>query len=192
LLRDDATNDNAQQYCPPGVKSFDGRAADTASTRRAHYKLFLRGEGFLPEAAMDVIDGGLGVPPEPNWRAIFGRAADRDAAAEYWRTLITELRGVEKLATANAHSIKRLVVAYVTFDISAKEVLRSGPVMKAKKTGVPTYNPWWTTMSNASSQAAVLEKELCISLRDRGAGAKVERKARKTTGAAAYLKPVGK
>lgn len=141
---------------------------------------------------LDVIDGGDGVPPEPNWRTIFGRAADRTAAAEYWRSIIAELRGAEKLAAANAHSIKRLVVAYVTYDISAKEVLRMGPVMKAKRTGVPTYNPWWTTMSNANSQAEALEKQLCISPRDRGAGAKIERKARRATGAAAYLKPVTK
>ena len=139
-----------------------------------------------------VIEGGDGIPPEPNWRAIFGRKADRDAAAEYWRSLIVELRGAEKLAAANGHSLKRLVVAYVTYDISAKEVLRSGPVMLAKRTRVPTYNPWWTTMSNAASQAAALEKELCISPRDRGAGMKVERKAQRKTGASAYLKPVGK
>lgn len=137
------------------------------------------------------LPGGDGVPPEPNWRTIFGRAADRDAASAYWRGIISELRGVEKLAVANGHSIKRLVVAYVTFDISAREVLKSGPVMKAKKTGVPTYNPWWTTMSNASSQAQALEKELCVSPRERGGGAKVEKKAKRTTGADRYLKQRG-
>jgi P27 family predicted phage terminase small subunit len=137
------------------------------------------------------IDGGEGVPPEPSWRSIFGRQADRTAAAEYWRGIISELRGAEKLAVANAHSIKRLVVAYVTYDISAREVLKSGPVMLAKRTRVPTYNPWWTTMSNAASQAEAIEKQLCISPRERGAGAKVEKKARRATGADRYLKPRG-
>jgi len=137
------------------------------------------------------IAGGDGTPPEPNWRQIFGRAEDRAAAAEYWRGLISEMRAAEKLAVVNAHSIKRLVVAYVTYDISAREVLRAGPVMKAKKTGVPTYNPWWTTMSNADSQAAALEKALCVSPRDRGTGAKVEKKARRSTGADRYLKQRG-
>lgn len=136
------------------------------------------------------LDGGDGVPPEPNWRSIFGRAADREAASAYWKGIISELRSAEKLAVANAHSIKRLVVAYVTYDISAREVLKSGPVIKAKKTGVPTYNPWWTTMSNADSQAAALEKSLCMSPRERGAGAKVERKARRQTGGG-YLKNRG-
>ena len=135
------------------------------------------------------IAGGEGMPPEPNWRSIFGRAPDREAAAGYWRGVISEMRAAEKLAVANAHSIKRLVVAYVTFDISAREVLKTGPVMKAKKTGVPTYNPWWTTMSNASSQAQALEKELCVSPRDRNSGGRIEKKARRATGADNYLKP---
>jgi phage terminase small subunit len=137
------------------------------------------------------IAGGDGVPPEPNWRSIFGRAADREAASAYWRDIISEMRSAEKLAVANAHSIKRLVVAYVTYDISAREVLKSGPVIKAKKTGVPTYNPWWTTLSNAGSQAEALEKGLCVSPRERGAGAKVEKKTRRVTGADRYLKNRG-
>lgn len=137
------------------------------------------------------LPGGEGVPPEPNWRTIFGRAPDREAAAGYWKSIISEMRSAEKLAVANAHSIKRLVVAYVTYDISAREVLKTGPVMKAKKTGVPTYNPWWTTMSNAASQAQALEKELCVSPRDRGSGAKVEKKANRRTGADNYLKQRG-
>ena len=137
------------------------------------------------------IAGGEGVPPEPNWRTIFGRAADREAAATYWQSIISELRTVEKLAVANSHSIKRLVVAYVTYDISAREVLKSGPVIKAKKTGVPTYNPWWTTMSNADSQASALEKSLCISPRDRGTGAKVVKKVTRTTGSARYIRQRG-
>lgn len=137
------------------------------------------------------IEGGDGVPPEPNWRSIFGRAGDRAEAAAYWRGIISEMRGAEKLAVANAHSIKRLVVAYVTYDISAREVLKSGPVMKAKKTGVPTYNPWWTTMANAASQAQALEKELCVSPRERGAGAKVVKKVTRTTGSSRYIKQRG-
>lgn len=133
------------------------------------------------------IQGGDGVPPEPNWRSIFGRAADREAAAGYWRDIISELKAAEKLAVANAHSIKRLAVAYVMYDRSAKEVARSGPVMKAAKTKVPTYNPWWTTMSNADSQAAALEKALCVSPRDRGTGAKVVKKSTRVTGSARYI-----
>lgn len=136
------------------------------------------------------IDGGDGTPPEPNWRSIFGRAADRTAASAYWREVISELKTAEKLAVANSHSIKRLVVAYVSYDRCAKEVAKSGPVMKAPKTGVPTYSPWWSTMNAADSQASALEKALCITPRDRGTGAKVAKKARQQAGGG-YLKSRG-
>ena len=137
------------------------------------------------------IDGGDGVPPEPKWIRFFGRKADRDAASEHWRRIISEMRGAEKLAVANTHAIQRLVVAYITFDISAKAVLKLGPVVPAPKTKVPTYNPWWTTMQNAASTAASLEKELCISPRDRNSGGKVEKKSVRRTGADRYLKQRG-
>lgn len=141
--------------------------------------------------ALDVIPGGDGVPPEPNWTRYFGRKADREAAAEHWRRIISEMRATEKLAVANTHAIQRLVVAYVTYDISAKAVLKLGPVIPAPKTKVLTYNPWWTTMQNAASTAASLEKELCISPRDRNSGGKVAKKQTRRTSADAYLKPVG-
>ena len=137
------------------------------------------------------INGGDGVPPEPNWTRYFGRKADREAAAEHWQRIVSEMRGAEKLAVANTHAIQRLVVAYVTFDISAKAVLKLGPVVPASKTKVLTYNPWWTTMQNAASTAASLEKELCISPRDRNSGGTVTKRVRRATGADRYLKKRG-
>ena len=139
---------------------------------------------------MDILPGGDGVPPEPKWSTIFGRKEDRAAASEYWKAIVSELRSSEKLAVANAHSMKRLVVAYINFDRSAKEVAKLGPVVAAPKTGVPTYNPWWTTMSNADSQASKLEKELCISPHERGSGTRVQKKTKTASPSAKYLKPV--
>ncbi|MGW8278537.1 hypothetical protein ACWGK7_03450 [Sphingomonas aurantiaca] len=78
--------------------------------------------------ALDVIAGGDGTPPEPNWNAIFGRVGDRNAAAGHWKSIVAEVRSAEKLAAANGHAILRLVVAYMAFDRSAKEVMKSGPV----------------------------------------------------------------
>lgn len=45
-------------------------------------------------------------------------------------------------------------------------------------------------MSNAASQAQALEKELCVSPRDRGAGAKVEKKVKRQAGGG-YIKNRG-
>lgn len=46
-------------------------------------------------------------------------------------------------------------------------------------------------MSNAASQAQAIEKELCISPRERGNGAKIEKKSTRRTGADNYLKKRG-
>ncbi|QUT04831.1 P27 family phage terminase small subunit [Sphingobium phenoxybenzoativorans] len=139
---------------------------------------------------LPAVDGGDGVPPQPDWIKFFSRKLDRARAAEYWGVIVRELRAAEKLSVANGHAIIRLVVAYVNFDRSAKEVAKLGPVMKAPRTKVPTYNPWWTTMQNAASAAAAAEKDLCLSPRDRGAGAKVTTRKRKPSAATAYLRPV--
>jgi len=137
------------------------------------------------------IEGGDGVPPEPNWIRIFGRKPDREAASEHWKRIVSEMRTAEKLAVANTHAIQRLVIAYVNYDLAAKQVLKLGPVIPAPRTKVLTYNPWWTVQANAASQAEALEKQLCISPRDRGNGAKVEKKARKALGSDKYLKRRG-
>jgi P27 family predicted phage terminase small subunit len=134
------------------------------------------------------IPGGDGVPPEPNWIQYFGRKADRESASEHWKRIVAEMRGAEKLAVANSHAIQRLVVAYINYDLAAKMVLKMGPVIAAPKTKVPTYNPWWTVQSNAAAQVEKIEKQLCISPRDRGAGAKVEKKKTQRSTGGGYLK----
>lgn len=135
------------------------------------------------------IDGGDGVPPEPNWLRFFGRKADREAASEHWKRVVSQLRATETLTVVNTHAIQRLVVAYVQFDQAAKAVLKLGPVIPAPKTKVLTYNPWWTVQANAAGQIEALEKQLCLTPRDRNSGGKVEKKTRRATGADAYLKP---
>lgn len=143
-------------------------------------------------ADLVTIDGGGGVPPEPNWIRLYGRKADREAAAAHWKRIVSEMRGNDTLAVVNTHAIERLIFAYISFDMSAKAVMKTGPVIPAPKTKVLTYNPWWTTMSNAASQAQALEKELCVSPRDRNSGGKVEKKTRRPTGASAYVKTLAK
>ena len=138
------------------------------------------------------IDGGDGVPPEPNWLRFFGRKADREAASEHWKRVVNQLRSAETLALVNTHAIQRLVVAYVQFDLAAKAVLKLGPVIPAPKTKVLTYNPWWTVQGNAAGQIEALEKQLCLTPRDRNSGGKVAKKATRRTGADNYLKPVVK
>lgn len=121
------------------------------------------------------LDPAAGDPPEPDWtKELPGRsraiAAERIAATRYWGIVVRELRGVNRLAIVNGHAIKRLVVAWLTYDRAAAEVAKTGPVMKAPKTGTPMYSPWFTAMTQAGKTAATIEAELAITPRSRADG----------------------
>lgn len=145
---------------------------------------------------MELIEGGAGVPPEPDWATVFpGRsksvAEDRERASEYWQCAIEELRRTEKLAITNGHAIYRLVMAYVLWDRAAAQVMRKGAIIPAPKTKSPMHNPWATAMAHAGKMACVIETELTLTPRHRDAGGKVPR-PRGTTAANVYLRRVDK
>lgn len=142
-------------------------------------------------AKLDVIEGGNGMPPEPDWSQIFNDELDQALAHDTWATVIAELNGSEKLATANAHMVKRYAVAAVQFEQALRAVEETGPVTKSKK-GNQVYNLWWTVQKQAESTLTELEAELTISPRRRNNGGKVTRKAKSAAAADSYLKPVKK
>lgn len=139
-----------------------------------------------------VLPGGDGLPPEPVWSSIYNDDMDVALAREIWGQVIREMRGREIIAVANAHGIKRYVMACVMHDSAAREVIEKGPVIKAKRSSVPQYNPWWSIMKDADARASAHEAELGISPRRRAGAGKVQRGARKQTAADSYLKSVSK
>lgn len=121
------------------------------------------------------LDPNAGDPPEPNWTAaIPGRSqaaqAERLEASRYWGVVVRELRSVDRLATVNGHAVKRLVIAWILYDRAALQVAKTGPVIKAPKTGTPMHSPWYTAMTQAGKTAATIEAELAITPRSRGDG----------------------
>lgn len=141
---------------------------------------------------MELIEGTSGRPPEPNWIEIFpGKSAahDRVNASRYWTDAANELQRDSKLSIVNAHALQRLVIAYVTYDRAAVEVMKSGAIIPAPKTKTPMHNPHWTAMQAASRMATAIEGELTLSPRRRADGGKVQ-KPRKPGKADHYLKPV--
>lgn len=117
-------------------------------------------------------------PPEPNWMLeIPGRSmavqAERIQASQYWGAVIRDLRGADRLSSANEHAIKRLVHAYILYDRAARQVARRGSIIAAPKTRTPMHNPWARVMTQAAKTAQNLESELTISPLNRGKGGKV-------------------
>jgi P27 family predicted phage terminase small subunit len=138
--------------------------------------------------SVTALDGGDGTPPEPDWSEIYADPLDLAFAAEQWGAIIREMRDRGILAVANGHAVKRLVEFRVQYERAAKYLAEHGPVVKAKRTGVPQINPHWTIMRQADEAVARAEAELGLAPVRRQKAAKVERKARQTRAADAYLK----
>lgn len=146
---------------------------------------------LLEPPNFQAVDGGAGVPPEPDWSIHFADELDIAVAHEQWGVLVRELRDTEKLASANAHQIKRLCVSYVLFEVSLRHVAEDGAVFPRKGKKQPSYNPWFTVLKDANSMALVAEAELTITPRRRSNGGKVQRKKPSQIGGG-YLKSLPK
>lgn len=134
-----------------------------------------------------VIDGLA----EPEWAAQFTDELDQDLARRQWRVIIGELRGSEKLANANERQVKRLVDAYVLYEIAMRRVADEGAVFPRKGKKQPAYNPWFTILKDANAMASAAEAELTITPRRRNNGGKVQRQKPSVIGGG-YLKAVTK
>ena len=128
---------------------------------------------------------------EPNWAAQFTDELDQDLARRQWRIIIGELRGSEKLANANERQVKRLVDAYVLYEIAMRHVADEGAVFPAKGKKQPAYNPWFTVLKDANGMASAAEAELTITPRRRNNGGKVQ-KQKPTVVGGGYLRSVPK
>lgn len=137
------------------------------------------------------VDGGEGVPPEPNWKLIFKLKTDQAIASELWRDIVSEMKSQHTISVVNGPAIKRLVIFNVEFERQARAIGKGGVVRKAVKTKVPQVHPSWSVMKQAAEAAAGLEAELAISPRRRNNGGKINRQQqRKQRAADAFLKPV--
>lgn len=136
---------------------------------------------------LTVIEGGAGEMPEPDWSQIYTDDLDLAFARYQWRSTISELRGTEKLAPANAHQIKRYVMWCVQYEVAVRHVAEEGAVFPRKGKKQPAYNPWFTVMKDASANCAALEAELTLSPRRRNNGGKVPRKVKRQAAADEFI-----
>ena len=138
-----------------------------------------------PRPEPSVVDGLA----EPNWSAQFTDELDQDLARRQWRIIIADLRSGEKLANANERQVKRLVDAYVLYEIALRHVADEGAVFPPKGKKQPAYNPWFTVLKDANAMASAAEAELTITPRRRNNGGKVQR-AKPSVIGGGYLKAV--
>lgn len=130
---------------------------------------------------MNLVEETGSIVPEPDWESLFSDVLEISSAAEHWRRITVELRDRKLMAAGNAHALQRLVVAYVLYDRSLREVAEHGAVTKPKRgnaRAIARTSPHFAAMREMASDAAVLEAEFGLSPRRRSAATPAERKTK--------------
>lgn len=140
-----------------------------------------------------VLNGGADDVPEPDWAFLIPNRDDkahegmRALAHEEWMRVTRALRDAGTLGPANGRQVRRLVLAYVRYDVAAVQVMSYGAVVGSSKTNVPQLSLWQVEMRAADGDATTLEMELCLTPRRRGSATKVEKKRRAAAASDSYL-----
>jgi P27 family predicted phage terminase small subunit len=141
--------------------------------------------------SLEMLPGGDGCPPEPDWRTIFSDTDDIAVAHEEWGNVIRDLREAATLAVANGSAIRRLVDFRVQYERASRHVAENGAVMRTsnKKAKVGQWNPYWAVLRHADEHIRANEAELGIAPVRRGKAVKVQRAKKATRPSDQYLRP---
>jgi P27 family predicted phage terminase small subunit len=142
--------------------------------------------------SLSTIDGGDGMPPEPDWVSRYNDVLDQAIAHEAWGEVVRNMQSAGTLGVENGPMIKRLVEFHVIYERAARHVAENGVIQLAKRTKVPQVNPYFGIMKQTSEAMRLIEVELGIPPIRRAKAGKVERKKTSIRAADAYLKPVKK
>lgn len=140
----------------------------------------------------ETIEGGGGIPPEPDWSALFTDEFDLAIAHEEWGVVIREMTEAQTITLANGSAIERLIHFRVIYRRSMRQIAEEGAIIRAKRTKTPRHNPHWVVVRQADDAIRLLEGELGIAPVRRARAAKAPKKSKVARAADRYLKPVAK
>lgn len=141
------------------------------------------------------LDGTGEIVPEPDWEALFNDALEIEAAKEHWRRVSAELKSRNILSPGNAHAMQRLIVAYVLYDRSLREVAEHGAVTKPKRgnpKAIARTSPHFAAMRELGSDAATLEAEFGLAPRRRSSATTAPAPKTRSRASDAYLGSTGR
>lgn len=140
--------------------------------------------------ALDIINGGDGIPAEPEWSALYNDERDSKSAAEHWGTTVRDMRTEGILTPANGPAIRRLTEFKIQYERAARHVAENGAILPASRAKIGQFNPYWAVMKHASEEIRMLEGELGIAPTKRGRATKVKRAEKVSRAADKYIKSV--
>ena len=140
------------------------------------------------------VEGGGGIPPEPDWSGTYSDVLDIAAAHEEWGVIVREMQGVQTISVANGHAIERLVHFRLLYRTSLQQVAEKGAILKQRgrmsRDNSGRYNPHWGVMRQTSDAIGVLEAELGLAPVRRGKATKIQKKQGVARAADNYLKVI--
>lgn len=135
-----------------------------------------------------VITPDFGHIAEPDWAAMYPDPADAAVAADTWRIVTTDMRGMGTLSPANGPQIARYADARVMYARASMEIAVNGPVLKRSKGQLPQWSIWVSVLERANKACSQHEVALGLTPNARGKGTPTKRQTAKATAADAYLK----
>lgn len=105
---------------------------------------------------------------EPEWSLLITDPLEIQEARSNWARVAGEMREAGRWTATNNHAVLRLIMAYLLYDRSLREVLEKGAIVASSKTKVPQHSLHYNVMSASAEAALRLEADLMISPRKRG------------------------
>ena len=126
---------------------------------------------------------------EPDWDQMLDDDLDKEIARSNWNVIVAEIKEQGRLDIVTMHQIKRLVLAYVLYEVASRHVFAEGAVKKARRSKMPSYNPWFSIMKDATTMANIAERELMVTPKRKSTNGQQPKtaKARAPRAADAYL-----
>jgi P27 family predicted phage terminase small subunit len=136
-----------------------------------------------------VIEGGGGIPDEPDWSQIYSDVLDIASAHEEWGIVVREMQSAHTITVANGHAIGRLVSFRLLYRTALQQIAERGAILK--KSRGERYNPHWNVIHRAADACSALEAELGISPIRRARAAKAQKRTTADRASDAYLRRTG-
>lgn len=137
------------------------------------------------------VEGGGGMPPEPDWSSTYTDVLDIAAAHERWGIVTRAMQEAQTITIENGDAIERLVHAHVLYRRALNVVAERGAVMKNKRNSTMKYNPHYGVMRQMADYMVVMESELGLSPVRRNKAGKTQKRTNVAQAADNYLKRVG-
>ncbi len=121
----------------------------------------------MPRGIANVVKGGAGVPPEPDWSVFFKKPNDKKQAKRDWGVIIREMHENKTLTISCGDIIERLVVYRMQYRTALANVTRRGFFLKGSS-GESKSNPYWKLANELESKIRAAESDLGLNPTKRG------------------------